>query len=119
MENVNQEPVFIALNIGINDLKFNVKIVEMQKLKAIVAIDFGDFVIKGFRVNFSNYKNEEGDELWITPPCYRDGNGKYRPIFYIPDKDLWEAIRKKIVEEYKKASEAHFKKRLDVSDLDL
>lgn len=119
MENVNQEANFNTLNIGINDLKFRVKCVEMQKMKAIVAIDFGDFIIKGFRVNFSNYKDEDGNELWITPPCYRDGNGKYRPIFFMPNKELWGAIKKKIIEEYKKAQEEHFKKRLDVEDIEL
>ncbi len=119
MKDVNQESKFLVSNIDINDLKFHVKCVEMQKLKAIVSIDFGDFTIKGFRVNFSNYKNEDGDELWITPPCYRDGNNRYHPIFYIPNKDLWGLLQKKIVKEYNKASEEHFKKRLDVNDIEL
>ena len=105
---------FEYLGIKIDDLKFYFKIVEMDKLKAIVSIDFGDFKIKGFRVNTSDYKNKRGENLWITPPSYRDGGGKYHPIFYTSNKELWEKIESKLLDEYDKASKEYYKKRLDL-----
>ena len=117
MNNVDQGRVFKHLNIGINDLKFRVKIAEEGKLKAIVAIDFGDFVIKGFRVNFSNYKTTDGKQsLWITPPCYQDGGKGWHPIFFSEDKELWRLIENKIAQEYEKSREEYFKKRFDLDN---
>ena len=83
-----EQTEFEYLGIKIDDLKFYFKIVEMDKLKAIVSIDFGDFKIKGFRINTSEHKNERGENLWVTPPSYRDGSGRYHPIFFAPNKDL-------------------------------
>ena len=106
-----------VLNIDINDIKFVVKVLETPKLKAIIAIDLGSIKIKGFRVNFSNYKNDNhGEALWVIPPSYQDSGGKYHPIFYMPDKELWHAIEKRLVEAYKKEYEKHFKKRFDLKD---
>jgi len=116
----NQDRQFKTLNIGTADLKVSVKIVEQKKLMAIASIDFGDFIIKGFRIYHSDYKKEGSDEaeLWIVPPSYRDGGGKYRPIFFAPDKELWRAIEVKISEAYQQASDEHYKKRFDMPDFD-
>ena len=114
---MNMEQIeFEYLGIKIDDLKFYFKIVEMDKLKAIVSIDFGDFKIKGFRVNTSDYENERGEKIWITPPSYRDGAGRYHPIFFLPNKELWKKIESKLLDEYHKASTEHYKKRLDLDD---
>ena len=107
---------FEHLGIKIDDLKFQFKIVEMDKLKAIVSIDFGDFKIKGFRVNTSEYKNERGENLWVTPPSYPDGSRRYHPIFFTSNKELWKKIESKLLDEYHKASEKHYKKRFDLDD---
>lgn len=107
---------FETLDIKIDDLKFCFKIVEMDKLKAIVSIDFGDFKIKGFRVNTSDYENERGEKIWITPPSYRDGGGRYHPIFFTSNKELWKKIESKLLDEYHKASTEHYKKRIGLDD---
>lgn len=107
---------FENLGITVDDLKFYFKIVEMDKLKAIVSIDFGDFKIKGFRVNASDYENENGEKLWITPPSYRDAGGRYHPIFFTSNKELWKKIESKLLDEYHKASKEHYKKRFDLDD---
>jgi len=107
---------FEIVGIKVDDLKFYFKIVEMDKLKAIVSIDFGDFKIKGFRVNASDYENERGEKLWITPPSYPDGSRRYHPIFYIPNKELWKKVESKLLDEYQKASKEHYEKRFDLND---
>lgn len=103
---------FEKLKISIDDLDIKVKIIENQSLKAIVGINFGDFIIKGFRVQPSKYPNDKNN-LWITPPSYKDGSGKYHPIFYAPNENLWAEIESKIISEYEKESKKHFAKRLN------
>ena len=107
---------FKKLKIKVEDIEINVKIIESQKLKAIVGLDFGDFKIKGFRVNISDYENARGEKLWVTPPSYRDGNGRYHPIFYAPNKELWELIQFRILDEYHKTEDKYYKKRFDLKD---
>jgi len=109
-------PDFKKITLNIDDLKFQTKILEESKLKAIISIDFGDFVIKGFRINLSAYKNESGQNLWITPPSYKDGGEKYHPVFFIPEKALWKKLEQRLIIEYNKASNECYKKRFDIKD---
>ncbi|OGN25935.1 MAG: hypothetical protein A3B17_01340 [Candidatus Yanofskybacteria bacterium RIFCSPLOWO2_01_FULL_45_72] len=102
--------------MDIEKIEIKVKIIEEKKLKAIITINFGDFVIKGFRVAESEYPNERGDKLWITPPSYRDGSGRYHPIFFMPDKELWEQLKKKMWDEYYRQLNEYHKKRFDLTD---
>ena len=103
----------MTMTINLDELKITAKIIEGQDLKAIVSINFGDFIVKGFRIQKSKYKNKQEEEgLWVTPPSYRDSGGKYHPIFFSPDKLLWEQIKNKILEEYSKANNSHYKKRM-------
>ncbi len=104
------------MEISINEIGVKIKFLEQEKLKAIIGLDFGDFTIKGFRVMKSDYKNDYGEELWITPPSYRGGGGSYHPIFFIPDKDLWKKLEKKIWDEYNKQKEDYHKKQFDLDD---
>jgi len=107
-------PDFKKITLNIDDLKFQIKLLENGNLKAIASIDFGDFVVKGFRINLSAYKNESGENLWITPPSYKDGGEKYHPIFFIPDKALWKKLEQRLVIEYNKASNEYYQKRLNI-----
>ncbi len=104
------------MKININEIGVKIKFLEQEKLKAIIGLHFGDFTIKGFRVMKSNYKNDYGDELWLTPPSYQGGNGSYHSIFYIPNKELWKELEKKIWNEYKKQKENYHKKQFDLDD---
>lgn len=116
MEKQEQSGQFKHLNICTKDLEISVKIVENQKLKAIVTIDFKDLVIKGFRVFDSEHENDHGYNLWVTPPSYQSGGGKYHPIFFMEDKELWKQVEKKICQEYEKASDEHFQKRMGIGE---
>lgn len=102
--------------MNIDNYTVKVKVLEGQDLKAIISVDFGEFVIKGFRVMKSQYANPRGDNLWLTPPSYRSSGGRYHPIFFMPDKSLWEALQGKIWDEYYQQTETHYKKRMGVND---
>lgn len=107
-----------ASNSGTNGVKISFKIIENQKVKAIASLDFGWAIIKGFRLNCSNFKSKEGeDELWVIPPSYQDSGSKWHPIFFMPDKLAWEELQTKIREEYAKATEEHYKKRMGITDM--
>lgn len=109
-----------TMKINIDEISVKIKFIEEKKLKAIITLDFGDFVVRGFRVQESNKKaNSKGDMLWLTPPSYRDGGGRYHPMFFIPDKEnLWHPLEEKIWEEYYKQKEEYYKKRFDIGDDD-
>ena len=107
------------MEINIDEIKVKIKFIEEKKLKAIIGLDFGDFIIKGFRIMGSEFKNKHGDKLWLTPPSYQDSGGRYHPIFFIPNKELWEELEEKIWGEYYKQSDEYYKKKFDLKDDDL
>ena len=94
------------------------KIVDQDKMKAIVSLDFDGMIIKGFRV--MTFKTAETKEPTINllPPSYRDGNSRYHPIFYLTDKDEWEWIEAKVLEEYKKECAKLARKKFGIRDDD-
>ncbi len=104
------------MNVDLDVISIKVKVLEGQKLKAIISVDFGDLIVKGFRVMESQYPNLKGDKLWLTPPSYPSAGGKYRPIFFMPEKGLWEALQAKIWNEYYKQTNSHYQKRMGVQD---
>lgn len=89
------------MTLNINEIICRVKLIEKDKLKAIITLDFGDFAIKGFRVTISQFANSRGKNLWIQPPSYKAGKG-YFPIFFIHDKDMWVDLQEKIYDAYDK-----------------
>lgn len=101
------------MEIKLEELKVAIKIIENQKMKAIIALDFGDFKVKGFRIRESEYENQRGEKLWLTPPSYVDSGGRYHPIFYTPNKELWQKIENKILDEYHKENEKYWRKRMN------
>lgn len=106
------------MKIKLDEIQLKIKILDDKKTKAIIGLDFGEFVIRGFRVTESKFENMNGDKLWLTPPSYL-GGGRYHPIFYLPDKELWKNMEKWIWDEYKKALDAHYKKKLQINDEDM
>lgn len=107
------------MRIKIDEIQVKIKFVEEAQLKAILSLDFGDFIIKGFRVQESDHENDFGEKLWITPPSYRDRHGKYHPMFFIADKELWKELERKIWEEYKSQNSTQYQKRFGIKDLDI
>lgn len=102
------------MKVNVEEIIVKVKLTE-GKLKAIVALDFGDFVLRGFRIQDSDYENERGERLWLTPPVYR-GGVKYHPIVFFTDKDLWGRIQKKIWDSYDEALKTRYTKAYDLSE---
>lgn len=107
------------MKLNINNLKFDFKIIENQNLKTIISVNFGEFVIRGFRISESKYKNARGEKLWLTPPSYLDGNQDYHPMFFIPNKKLWKELEDKMFDEYHKASKKHYAKRMNLKNNDI
>lgn len=95
--------------MNINNIKIHVSVKDIGALKAIINLDFGNFSIKGFRVQKAKFQNYKGDELWITPPTYRSGN-RFVPMIFFPDKDEWKMLEMKIWDEYYIRSEDYYKK---------
>lgn len=103
------------MKINIDEIGVKIKIIDEKKLKAIIGLDFGDFIVKGFRIMDSDFENDLGRKLWLTPPSYL-GGGRHHPIFYMPNKPLWKLLEKRIYEQYDIALTEHYKKRLGVKE---
>lgn len=100
------------MRLNIEEVEVRVKVIENRELRAIISLNFGDFVVKGFRISVSRYDNEKGEQLWVVPPSYQSG-GKYHPMFFIPNKELWKKLEEKIVNEYERQRKEHFEKRFN------
>jgi len=110
----------LGIIIPIPLVRFN--IVENKDLKAIASLDFGVFVIKGFRINKSKFQSptsQNNQSLWIVPPSYKDSNGKYHPIFFMPDLSLWKEIETLITVCYQNALTEHYEKKFGIPSPDL
>lgn len=103
------------MKIKIEEITTKIKILDDKKTKAIIGLDFGEFVVRGFRIQESQYKNEKGDPLWLTPPSYL-GGGRYHPIFFVPDKELWKELESRIWKDYYEQLDKHYKKKFDLKD---
>lgn len=103
------------MKIKIEEITTKIKILDDKKTKAIIGLDFGEFVVRGFRIQESQYKNEKGDSLWLTPPSYL-GGGRYHPIFFVPDKELWKELESRIWKDYYEQLDKHYKKKFDLKD---
>ncbi|MFA6189911.1 MAG: septation protein SpoVG family protein [Candidatus Staskawiczbacteria bacterium] len=68
--------------------------------RAIATIKFGSFSISGFRILENNEAHKSDTLYWVAPPAYRTKKGKFQSIFWLADKDLWQKIQEKIIEEY-------------------
>jgi len=100
--------------MNIENIKIRIKIVDHKKLKAMASVNFGEDMVKGFRIYTSDFEDSRGDKLWVIPPSYQDSNGKYHPIYYTENKKRWEMIKFKIIDEYHKESEKYYKKQFDL-----
>ncbi len=94
--------------VTLDEIKIIVKLTEgelgQNAMRAMVTIDFGGFFrVKGFRIQVSQFKNEAGDSVWVTPPSYFS-KGRYHPIFFSENKDWWKRLASKILEAYHLAS---------------
>jgi len=102
--------------IIINEVMVNMKLTPDidSSQEAIVTLTMGPFKIKGIRIRESKFENRHGDYLWVMPPSYRSGSGKFYPTFYCENKKLWEEIEDKILEEYKRNKEQMDKDKIPI-----
>ena len=94
--------------VTLDEIKIIVKLTEgelgQNAMRAMITVDFGGyFKVKGFRVQASQFKNEAGYPIWVTPPAYFS-KGKYHPIFFSENKDWWKKLEQKILDAYQSAS---------------
>ncbi len=109
----------ITMNLNIEEIGIKIKITDQKQVKAIISLDFGDFVVKGFRIMESQFENKNGDKLWLTPPSYAGAGGRHHPIFFMPDKELWSKLETKMFSAYEKESREYRKKQYGLKDDDL
>ena len=82
-------------------MKCNVKVVDFGAVKALVSVEYGDIVIRGFRV-----MDKEGSEPWVAMPCrefVKDQERQYMDIVFLPDAKKRDEFTAKILKEYKNA----------------
>jgi len=91
-------------NINAENMKISMRIFKNpdDKKKAVFSISLGPLKIKGFRILPSEHENEYGKNIWIAPPSYMSGIGKYHRVFHCENKELWKQIEKKVFEEYER-----------------
>ncbi len=110
------------MKIDPDKILISMQLIDSKKIKAIINLDFSDFVIRGFRIMESRYANMHGDKLWLVPPCYRSEDSqdaaKYHPAFFMPDKELWKELENRIWSAYAKQRDEYYRKqyRLDLQD---
>lgn len=63
--------------------------------------EFGTIEIKGFRV----MSLENSDDLWIEPPSYLSF-GDYHKFVFFGKEGVWEGIKAKATDEYKRLLES-------------
>lgn len=97
------------MKLDLREITIKVKVLQDKKLPAIISLDFGEFVVKGFRIQASTFTNYKGDNLWLTPPSYK-GGPKWHPIFFMPDKEKWKELEIRIYEEFYRERDLFFKK---------
>ncbi len=90
--------------ITIEEAKVSIKLQADPEasVKAIAAITFGPFKVKGFKVLESEHQKKNTGNLWVAPPSNRDKKGQWHDQVYCEDKELWEEIEEKIVKEYER-----------------
>ncbi len=103
------------MKINIDEIKISIKFIENKKTKAILSLDFGEVVVKGFRISESQYENDLGDKLWLQPPSYV-GGGRYHSIFFMADKEQWKNLEKRIWSEFKMKQDQYHKKKYDIPE---
>ena len=90
------------MEININDVKVRVWVTNnsLGSEKGIATIIFGPISINGFKILENNDLHKGATQYWVAPPAYRTKKGKFQSVFWITDKDLWQKIQEKVLQEY-------------------
>lgn len=90
------------MNIDPADIEIKIKLLKSEStLAQVTLILFGQWVEKGWRVSRSKVEHPTfHDYVWIQPPCFPGGGGKWQEIVYIDDRRLYEEVHAKIFDSY-------------------
>jgi DNA-binding cell septation regulator SpoVG len=70
---------------------------ENGQMVAQAKLTYGIIEISGYRI----MRSKQDNSLFIQPPSYQTGFGKWKPLVFFNDPTIWQEIQKKISEEYK------------------
>jgi len=83
-----------------DEISIAIKLVNTDQLKAICSINYGDHVIRGFRIAPSKFQDEaSGEYLRVLPPAYGVG-GETHLAFFMENKESWKELVNKIIQKY-------------------
>jgi len=92
----------------IDQIKIKVKKVHSGKVVGIASVEWDDAEKNGWRLigfkilkgNYDEgYQNSDGSPLFVAPPAYNDGIGKFHNIFYTAPP-IWKLLQGKIIESF-------------------
>ena len=90
------------MNIDIQDIDVKIKLLKSDTTFAqATVILFGIWEEKGWRVSKSKIEHPVfHDYIWVQPPCYSTGFGKWQDIVYINNHQLYQEVHTKILDSY-------------------
>lgn len=90
------------MNIDPSDIEIKIKLLKSEAtLAQVTVILFGEWVEKGWRISRSKMEHPTfHDYVWIQPPCYPGGVGKWQEMVYIDNRRLYEEVHAKIFDAY-------------------
>lgn len=90
------------MNLDLSEIKVKIWVISNPSgnERGIATLKFGQFYISGFRIMKNDEAHKGATEYWVAPPAYRTRKGKFQTIFWLADKELWQEIQKKVLQEY-------------------
>ena len=81
------------MKIKIEEITTKIKILDDKKTKAIIGLDFGEFVVRGLEYKNHNTKTKRRSAM-ANSPSYL-GGGRYHPIFLYQTKICGKSLNQK------------------------
>jgi DNA-binding cell septation regulator SpoVG len=107
--------------MNINNIKVNIKLSDSDKYLARATVIIDDLLeIHGWRISQSEHFDQRFQEsIWIQPPAYRSGFGKWRPIVFFDNKKVYENIETEIYDQYHLAKTKGDSEKVNVDEIPL
>ena len=103
------------MKINIDEIEFKITLRDDTKMLAVVTLSIDIIEIRGFAIRPSKFKDGE-KKLVLFPPSIRTGSGGWMHIMRITNKNDWELLENKILQEYDKQLEAATFERPSIHD---
>jgi DNA-binding cell septation regulator SpoVG len=90
------------MSITINDITIKLKLADSDKYLARATVIVDDLLeIHGWRISESqHFDNRFQENIWIQPPAFRSGFGKWKAVVFFDNKKLYGQIEEKIYDAY-------------------